>query len=244
MKGEETIDELKGYDLRIMQPRDGYRFSLDPLLLCDFAPMGEEGRVIDLGTGSGIIPLLLARKSANAKIVGVELQEEMASLARRNVQLNGISDRIEIIDSDILSLRNRFPVSFFDLVVANPPYRRQGTGKISPKTGRDLARHESTAGLADFLNMAKYLVKPSGSICFIYHTGRLAHCMAEAERQRLDPVRIRFVHWSAEAEARMFMVEMVKGRKREITVLPPCFVSSRDEFRMSQNFCCGSEGRK
>jgi tRNA1Val (adenine37-N6)-methyltransferase len=229
VKGEETIDELKAYDLRIIQPRDGYRFSLDPLLLCDFAETGEGGRVIDLGAGSGIIPLVLARKWGSATVVGVELQEEMASLAGRNVLLNGLSERIEIIRTDVLSLRDRFSVSTFDLVTANPPYRKPGAGKISPKAGRDLARHESTAGLADFLIMAKYLVKPLGRICFIYHTSRLADCLAEAARLSLNPARLRFVHWSAEAEARMFMVEMLKDRRRELTVLPPCLISSGDD---------------
>jgi tRNA1Val (adenine37-N6)-methyltransferase len=227
MKGDnETVDELQNYGLRIVQPRHGYRFSLDPLLLCDFAELVAGGRVIDLGAGCGVIPLVLARKDEGAQIVGVEFQHEMAALATRNVRLNGLAGRIEIVEADINSLRKLFPVSSFDLVVANPPYRKPGSGKISPRAGRDRARHESTAGLAEFLAAAKYLVKPAGSICLIYHTSRLADCLAEAERQRLAPVRLRFVHGSPEAEARMFLVELVKGRKGELTVLSPCFVSA------------------
>lgn len=227
MKGDnETVDELQNHGLRIIQPRHGYRFSLDPLLLCDFAEVPAGGRVADLGTGCGVIPLILARKDEATRILGVEFQHEMAELATRNVLLNGLAGRIEIIEADILSLRELFPVSSFDLVVANPPYRKPGSGKISPRAGRDLARHESTAGLAEFLVAAKYLVKPAGSICLVYHTSRLADCLAEAERQRLAPVRLRFVHGSPEAEARMFLVELVKGRKGELTVLSPCFVSA------------------
>ncbi len=229
MKSEETIDELKGYDLRIMQPRDGYRFSLDPLLLCDFATIGEEGaRVIDLGAGSGIIPLLLARKSVCAKIVGVELQEEMASLAGRNVVLNGLSDRIEIIGADILSLRDRFPVSSFDLVTANPPYRKPGSGKISPKTGRDKARHETTATLMDFLEAAKYLVKPTGTIVFTYLPIRFAEFCATAAALKLAPLRMRMVHGNARASARMLLIEVAKGRRAGLEVLPPLFVYGPD----------------
>jgi len=226
----ETIDELRDYDLRIVQPRDGYRFSLDPLLLCEFAEPGEGMNVIDLGTGCGIIPLVLARKYGGVRVVGVEMQEEMAEIAERNVRLNGLSGRIEIICADILSLRRRYSVSDFDLVLANPPYRRQGTGRTSPRAGRDLARHESSAGLADFLETAKYLVKRAGSICFIYHVSRLADCLAEAGRRNLNPVRLRFVHWSPETDARMFMVEMVKERNRELVILPPCFVTGGERF--------------
>ncbi|MCM2357615.1 MAG: methyltransferase, partial [Geobacteraceae bacterium] len=113
MTGEETVDELKGYDLRIIQPRHGYRFSLDPLLLCDFADIPAGGRVADLGTGCGIIPLCLARKDAGARIVGVERQQEMAALATRNVQLNGLAERIAILCEDVTALKSRFPVSSF-----------------------------------------------------------------------------------------------------------------------------------
>jgi tRNA1Val (adenine37-N6)-methyltransferase len=224
VKGEETVDELRDYGLRIIQPRAGYRFSLDPLLLCEFVGIDAAARVIDLGTGCGVIPLVLARKGEDASLVGVEFQEETARLAQRNVELNGLADRVEIIGADILSLRERFAVSSFDLVVANPPYRKPGSGRTSPSAGRDLARHESTAGLADFLAAAKYLVKPAGRICLIYHTSRLADCLVEAEGLRLSPGRLRFVHGSPQAEARMFLVELVKGRKRELTVLPPLFV--------------------
>jgi tRNA1Val (adenine37-N6)-methyltransferase len=228
VNGEETIDELRGYELRIIQPRDGYRFSLDPLLLADFAKIGEGERVIDLGTGSGVIPLVLARQCGSAEIVGVELQEQMAELAQRNVRLNWLSERIGIVGSDILSLRQRFPVSSFNLVVANPPYRKPGSGRISPKAGRDKARHETTAGLTDFLCAAKYLVRPDGRICFIYHVSRLPELFAEALLLKLTPIRLRMVHGSAPAAARMVLLELSKGRRKELEVLPPLFVYDHD----------------
>jgi len=220
----ETLDELKGYNLQIVQERHGYRFSLDPLLLCAFAaPTGGE-RIVDLGTGSGIIPLVLARQTAGTTFVGVELQNGMADLAERNVRLNGLADRIAILREDVLGLRKRFPVSSFDLVLANPPYRKRGTGKISPKQGRDDARHESTATLADFLAAAKYLVKPSGRICFIYHPARIPDLMAEAAALRLASLRLRLVHGIAAADARMALVELAKARQGELRVLPPLIV--------------------
>lgn len=228
MKNEETLDELRRYELKIIQPRNGYRFSLDPLLLCDFAAIRDEEEAIDLGAGCGIIPLVLARKAQGSRLVGVESQAEMAVLAEKNVALNGLAERVEIRHADILDARKLFPASSFGLVVANPPYRKKGTGKISPKPGRDLARHESTASLSDFLAAAKNLVTLSGRICFIYHPSRLAEFLTEASGMKLSPVRLRMVHGNSAAEARMFLVELVKGRKCELSVLPPLFVYDKN----------------
>ncbi|HML77890.1 tRNA1(Val) (adenine(37)-N6)-methyltransferase [Geobacter sulfurreducens] len=227
-EGAETLDELRAYDLKILQQRDGYRFSLDPLLLCAFSCLAEGGRGIDLGTGSGIIPLVLARRCPVSTFVGVEFQERMAHLAEWNVHLNGLADRIAILREDVLGLRRRFPVSSFDLVLSNPPYRRRGTGKISPRAGRDDARHESTATLADFLESAKYLVKPTGRICFIYHPARLPELMAHAASLKLACLRLRLVHGTRTAPARMAMVEFAKGRRGDLEVLPPLVVRNDD----------------
>lgn len=224
MRDEATLDELRGYDLRIHQPRDGYRFSLEPLILCDFAAVRGGERVIDLGAGCGVIPLVLARRSAGASIVGVEFQQEMAALAERNVELNGLSDRIEILGCDVLDLRKRFPVSAFDLVVGNPPYRTPGTGRVSPRAGRDAARHETTATLADFLAIGKYLVRPGGRACFIYHVSRLPELFTEARSLKFAPVRLRIIHGSAAADGRMALIELVKGRRCDLMVLPPLLV--------------------
>jgi tRNA1Val (adenine37-N6)-methyltransferase len=224
----ETLDELTGYDLRIVQPRHGYRFSVDPLLLADFAVLKKSDRVADLGTGCGILPLLLARRESSALITGVEFQERMAQIAQRNVAANGLAGSIDIVTDDVVSLKCRFPVSTFDLVISNPPYRRVGTGKVSPRAGRDDSRHETTATLADFLAAAKYLVKESGRICFIYHTCRLHELMVQAAKQKLAPLRLRMVHGNSAAPARMFMVELMKGRTGELQVEPPLMVRGED----------------
>ncbi|QXE85912.1 methyltransferase [Geomonas nitrogeniifigens] len=220
----ETLDELSGYDLRIIQPRHGYRFSVDPLLLADFAGVRNGESCVDLGTGCGVIALLLARLSGNCSVTGIEFQPAMFDIAARNVALNGLAERADIVQDDVISLKTRFPVDSFDLVVSNPPYRRPGTGKISPRAGRDEARHETSATLADFMAAAKYLVKPSGRICFIYHTCRLAELMAQAAQQKLAPLRLRMVHGNSSMDARMFMIELAKGRTGELKVEPPLMV--------------------
>ncbi|ACM19839.1 SAM-dependent methyltransferase [Geotalea daltonii FRC-32] len=221
---EITIDELRGDGLKIAQPLNGYRFSLDPILLSNFARLREGGRIADLGTGCGIIPLLLAKQNKSATIVGIDFQEHMAALARHNVILNGYDDRVSILTEDIASLKGHFPVSSFDLVVSNPPYRKPGTGRVSPKAGRDKARHETTATLADFMSMAKYLVKPAGRICFIYHVSRLVELFAEAVALKLAPLRLRMIHDNALSEAGMFMVELAKGRGGDMIIDPPLLV--------------------
>jgi tRNA1Val (adenine37-N6)-methyltransferase len=220
----ETLDELSGYGLRLVQPRHGYRFSVDPLLLADFAGVRKGERAADLGTGCGIVALLLARLEESSTVTGVEFQPAMAQIAGRNILLHAVSDRVEVVCADILSLKARFPVDSFDLVVSNPPYRRPGTGKVSPRAGRDDSRHETSATLADFLAAAKFLVKPSGRICFIYHTCRLAELMAQAAQQKLGVTRLRMVHGNSTAPARMFLVELVKGRVGELRVEPPLMV--------------------
>ncbi len=225
---EETVGELRAYGLRIVQHRHGYRFSLDTLILCAFAGVTQGEKVIDLGTGCGVIPLIMARSGEGTQIVGVEHQESLAELARRNVLLNDLDKRIAILHGDVTSLRGRFPASSFDLVVANPPYRRRGTGKVSPKAGRDLARHESTATLTDFLAAARHLVSLAGRICLIYHPSRLGELFAEAATMKLAPLRLRMVHGNSKAEARMFLVELVKGRKGDLVVMPPLFVYGED----------------
>jgi len=222
-RSDETEDILREYDLKIIQPKNGYRFCIDPVLLCEFAGNAAL-KILDLGSGCGIIPLIMARKSAEVSVVGVEFQAKMVSFARRNVAANNLSNRIEIIEADIMSLKGRLEPEGFDLVISNPPYRKPSEGKTSPKAGRDLARHESTASLADFLAAAKRLVKPGGSVCMIYHPERLAEMIAECLNLKLCPVRLQMVHGNYSLPARIFMIELLKGRKRAFEVLPPIAV--------------------
>lgn len=224
---DETLDALNSYGLTIRQPARGYRFSVDPLLLCSFADKGGVDSVADLGTGCGVIPLAMSRLLPEANIVGVEFQPQMAELARRNVEENSVGGRVRIVEADVLHLRRQLPHAGFDLVLANPPYRCRGTGRLSPTAGRDLARHESTATIQDFLAAAKFLAKPAGRIAFVFLAARLGEFMAAAASTGLAPRRIQFVHGTLEAEAKMFLCELRKGRGGELAVLEPLVL--RDE---------------
>ena len=225
MKGEKiTQDQIRHCGLKVVQPAQGYRFSLDALLLADFARLPVGASVADLGTGCGVIPLVLARKHQDARCVAFENNPDMAALASENVRTNGLGSRIEIVADDVLSIRSRFPVSSFDVVISNPPFRSPHSGKTSPHAGRDAARHETTAGLADFLAAAKYLTKPSGRICFIYPPSRLAEFIRCADELKLAVLRLRLVHGTAQAVAKIFLVELAKGSRGDVKVEPPLIV--------------------
>ncbi|MBT1072526.1 tRNA1(Val) (adenine(37)-N6)-methyltransferase [Pelotalea chapellei] len=220
-----TSDELKLFDLRLYQPKHGYRYSLDALLLARFCPILKPGgSIADLGAGCGVISLVLARVNPDATVMAVENNLVMAEIIARNIQHNDLSSRVTVHNEDVLTLRSNCTDSTFDLVVSNPPFRTAGSGRISPRAGRDAARHETTAGLADFLAAAKYLVKPSGRICLIQLPSRLPELMALAAQQKLAVLRLRTIHNNAGSPASMFMVELAKGRRSTPVVEAPLFV--------------------
>ncbi|MDD2582803.1 MAG: methyltransferase [Desulfuromonadaceae bacterium] len=224
-----TLDDLKQLDLQLFQPRHGYRYSLDPLLLAHFcAEVKPGGSIADLGAGCGVIALMLARINHSATVLAVENNPEMAEIIGRNIRHNGLERRVSVLADDVVNLRCRFPASTFDLVVSNPPFRTAGSGRISPRAGRDSARHETTAALADFIAAAKYLVKPSGRVCFIQLPSRLPEFMALAAVMKLSVLRVRMIHSNAVSPATMFMAELAKGRRAAPIVEPPLFVRDMD----------------
>lgn len=224
-----TSDELKLFNLQILQPRHGYRYSLDPLLLARFctAPP-ERGNIIDLGAGCGIISLVMARLNPSASVTALEKSPEMAELIRQNITGNGLAGQVSVTADDVINYRTRFNDSTFDLVVSNPPYRTPHSGKTSPRSGRDAARHETTAGLADFLAAAKYLVKPSGRICMIHLPSRMVELTSLATEMKLSTLRLRMIHNNQVSPASMFMVELAKGRRTQPEVEAPLFVRDMD----------------
>lgn len=219
--GEFTLDELRRFGLTIAQPRHGYRFSLDALLLSDFAAPAPDAVIADLGTGCGIMPLILCRRFPAATAIAIESNPGMSALAGENVRRNGLADRIGIVAGDIAQVRALFPVSSFDGVTCNPPFRTPASGRISPRAGRDTARHESTAGLADFLAAAKFLVKPGGRIWFVYLADRLAEFIQRAGELKLSLPKLRMVHDTLAGPAKIFLAELAKSRRGPTTVLPP-----------------------
>ncbi len=196
--------------LHILQSPAGYRYSVDPFLLSAFATLPATARVADLGTGSGILPLLLARSGKGGEFVGFEVQEEMAARAAQSVALNGLEGRVRIVRADVRDLPEAFAPGSFAAVVTNPPYRKPCNGRVAPGVERGAARHELAGGLTDFLRGAAFLLDNRGRFFIVYLAERLAELLDEMRTYRLEPKRLRLVHARAGAPAKLALVE---GRK-------------------------------
>ena len=221
---DETIDPLGLMSLRMIHPKKGYRFSMDPFLLCGFSGFGDERVVYDLGCGNGVIPLLVAARSSAKKIVGVERQPQMVERARRNVDLNDMNGRVTIVAGDLRLIRQNCPAQEADLVLANPPFRIPENGRISSNDERAAARHELAGGLEDFLQAAHYLLKDGGRFCLVFLPERLVELLALMRQIHLQPKRLRLVHHALDEEARLVLVEGLKGRPSGMVVEAPLVV--------------------
>lgn len=221
LRAGESLDDLHLGGLRIIQPRRGYRFSLDPILLCAFARIGRGATVCDLGTGSGVIPLILARRSPARHVYGLEIQAAAADRAQRSVQLNGLAGRVTIMAGDLRRVRSLLAAECCQVVVANPPYRRPGSGRQAAGDERAAARHELHGGLDDFLAAAAYLLGSGGRCTIIYLAERLAELLAAMQRYGLEPKRLRCVHSRLHEPARLVLVEGRRGGAPGIRVEPP-----------------------
>jgi tRNA1Val (adenine37-N6)-methyltransferase len=220
----ETLDALFEGRLKVLQKKCGYRFSIDALLLARFAEPRPMDRMIDLGTGCGILPLILTFRHKVKKVIGVEIQPSLADLARRNVALNRLSSRIKIFEKDLKSLEGKNWRGTFDLVLSNPPYRKVGAGRVNPRLEKALARHEITATLKDIIRTARDLLKEKGRLTMIYPASRAADLVEEMRKFHLEPKRLQFVHTHPQDEARLLLVEGLKEGRPQVRVLPPFFL--------------------
>ncbi|MBW2039571.1 MAG: tRNA1(Val) (adenine(37)-N6)-methyltransferase [Deltaproteobacteria bacterium] len=224
---KETLDSLFNGKIRMVQERDGYRFSLDALLLAGFVWLKRGEKVIDLGTGVGIIPIILGKRGEGAQeIVGVEIQENLTKLAKRNVLLNGLEDLITICHGDIRGLKDTFLPSSFDVVVTNPPYYLVSSGRINPHSQKAIARHEVKCTIDDVLWVACYLLKEGGRIFVIFPAHRSITLFNRLRGALLEPKGLRWVYPRQGEGAKFILVEAYKGGGEGVEVLPPLFVYS------------------
>lgn len=224
VRADESLDDLILGGLKVIQPRQGYRFSLDAVLLAHFPLMEEVELVVDLGTGSGVIPLIMAHRSASARIVGIEIQEEMAKRARRSILYNNLSDRINIIEGDIKNIDQYLPGACAQLVVSNPPFWKKGQGHISKNPDEAIARHELKVELEDICVAAAYLLKSGGHFCLIHRAERLAEIIEAMSYHRLPVRRIRAIHSFSQENAGLILVEGKKNGRSGVRLLPPLIV--------------------
>jgi tRNA1Val (adenine37-N6)-methyltransferase len=221
---DETRDTLFEGKLSVIQSKAGYRFSIDALLLARFAVVRKGKRVIDLGTGNGVVALILASSEPSLKITGLEIQAEMAERSARSAALNGLSDRVSIVQGDVRAPEGIFSAGSFDIAVCNPPYRRLASGRINPNGEKRVARHEIKANLSDFVRAAAYLLRRGGAMAVVYPATRTADLIQTMREKVLEPKRVRLVHSFESSEAVLVMAEGIKEARSGLKIMPPLVV--------------------
>lgn len=224
LKDGERLDDLQCNGLRIIQNEKLFCFGMDAVLLTGFTRVKEGERVLDLGTGTGIIPLLLSAKTKGEHFTGLEISNSSADMARRSVRLNGLEQRIEIIQGDIKEAGELFAPASFDVVTSNPPYMIGQHGLINSDLEKAAARHEILCTLEDVVRAAARLVRSGGRFCLVHRPFRLAEIIRVLSGYRLEPKRMRLVYPYADREPNMVLIESVRGGNPRMTVEKPLIV--------------------
>ncbi|WP_333653308.1 tRNA1(Val) (adenine(37)-N6)-methyltransferase [Dissulfurispira sp.] len=229
-----TLDSIR--DIQIYQNKNGYRFSVDALLLFSFINLPRVKKIADLGAGSGIIGILLAKKYPDAEVILIELQKSLAKLAGKNVVLNNLGNRVKVVIADIKNLSYpphhsntpslHYPA--FDLVVSNPPFRKVKTGRLSIGDEKAIARHEIKLSLKDLVTASSTLLKHHGRLCIIHLPERLTEIMDAMKENNMEPKRLRFIYSNISTEAKMVLIEAVKGGRAGLKTERPFFIYNED----------------
>jgi tRNA1(Val) A37 N6-methylase TrmN6 len=225
LKNDEKIEDLKEEGLKIIQAKNSYRFSVDSVLLTKFIKIKDYENIIDLGTGSGIIPLLLFSQRKGLSIYGIEIQKKLADMARRSVELNKLQDSITIIQEDFKNIKKFFKNGQFDVVVSNPPYISMGQGKINPLSSKAIARHEIKSNLEDLISISNYLLKNKGRIYLIYKSNKLIKLIVILKKYGIESKVVKFIHFKPGENANLVLLEGIKGGKEELKVEDPIFLN-------------------
>ena len=214
LKENERIDDLEYKNLKIIQDKDGFCFGIDSVLLSDFAKdIKKQAKVLDLGTGTGIISILLCGKTDLNKIIGVEIQKEVAEMASRSSKLNNLENKFEVINENILNLKNIFENQSFDVIVTNPPYKKKNTGIINENEKKVISRHEITADLADFIKISKDLLKDKGEFYMVHRPERLVDILSLMRENKIEPKILRFVFSKKDSEPKLILIKGIKNAK-------------------------------
>ncbi len=217
---EVTLDDLQnGYF--IYQPKGGFRFGADAVLLSDFIRIKPQEEVLDLGSGSGILPILLAAKTEGKHFTGLEIQAESAAIAEQSVLYNRLQDRIAIVNGDLCRASECFGTESFHVCVSNPPYMIARHGLPNPEDTKYIARHEALCTFEDVAREASKVLKSKGRFYLIHRPFRLAELITTLKKYHLEPKRLQFVHPYADKEPNMVMIEALKGGRSGLKVAPP-----------------------
>lgn len=220
----ERLDDLHRNQLKIIQNPEKFCFGMDAVLLSGFVKVKEKEKVLDLGTGTGIIPILLSVKTSAEHLTGLEIQEESADMARRSVAFNHLEEKISIVTGDIKEASQIFGAASFDVVTSNPPYMDHHHGLVNPQMPLAIARHELLCNLEDVISQASKLLKPNGRFYLVHRPHRLAEIIVLMKQYQLEPKRMKLVHPYIDKEPNMVLLEGLRGGKPMIKVEAPLIV--------------------
>ena len=224
----ERVDDLHRNGYVIIQNPKRFCFGIDAVILSGFAEVKKGENVMDLCTGTGIIPILLEAKTEGSHFTGLEIQEESVEMARRSVRLNGLEDKVTIDFGDVKNTEALYRASSFDVVTVNPPYMNEGGGLKNGYSPKTIARHEVLCSLEDVVDAAARLLVPQGRLYMVHRPHRLTDIMVTLRNHRLEPKRLRFVHSYADREPVMVLVEAVSNGKPMVKVMPPLIIYKED----------------
>ena len=224
LKKNERIDDLERNGYRIIQDSERFCFGMDAVLLSGFVRVKDGAHVLDLGTGTGIIPILLEAKTKAAHLTGLEIQEDSADMARRSVQLNGLEKKIDIVTGDIKEAGSLFDAASFDVVTCNPPYMTDKHGLTNPSDAKAIARHEILCTLEDVVAQTAKLLKPGGNFFMVHRPFRLAEIIVLLRTYKLEPKRMQLVYPYVDKEPNMVLLEANRGGKPRMTVEKPLII--------------------
>ncbi len=224
IKDNERVDDLQCKGYRLIQDPTKFCFGLDAVLLSDFARVSVGEKVLDMCTGTGIIPILMAAKTEADSFKAIEIQPEFVDMARRSVALNDLENRIDIIEGDIKHISEYIPKSSMDAVTCNPPYMIEKHGIINEMDSKTIARHEIMCSLEDVVRAGAVSLRPGGNFYMIHRPFRLTEILVMLTKYKLEPKRIRFVYPYVDKEPNMVMIEAKRGGKSRVTVEKPLIV--------------------
>lgn len=224
LKENERIDDLERNGYRIIQDTNRFCFGMDAVLLSGFARVKDGAKVLDLGTGTGIIPILLAAKTGASHLTGLEIQVDSADMASRSVRMNGLEDRITIVTGDIKEAGSLFDAASFDVITCNPPYMTSRHGLANPEDAKAIARHEILCTLKDVIAQTAKLLRPGGNFYMVHRPFRLAEIIVFLREYKLEPKRMRLVYPFVDKEPNMVLIEANRGGRSRMTVEKPLIV--------------------
>ena len=229
LKENERIDDLEFEDLKIIQNTKGFCFGIDSVLLSDFAKnIKKNSTIVDLGTGTGIISILLSKKTEAKKIYGIELQEEVCDMASRSVLLNNLQDKIEIINKNIKNISYTLGINVCDVVVTNPPYKKYGTGLLNENDSKIISRHEKECTLEDVIKQSFKILKDKGLFYMVHRPDRLVDIIYLMRKYKIEPKEIRIVYSNVKSKAVLVLIKGIKNAGEELKVLSPLYIYNED----------------